>query len=98
MAREDRLLTTFRFEVTFDRAAGTGPQKLGDGGFQEVTGLEVEMDVSEHAEGGRNDGTIRLLGPGYTRHRTSGTSVGPRASQGRHSVTAFQGRHSVTGW
>lgn len=56
------LLTTFRFEVTFDRATGTGPQNLGDGGFQEVSGLEVEMDVAEHAEGGRNDGTIRLLG------------------------------------
>lgn len=62
VASDDLLLTTFRFEVTFDRSDGTGPQRLGHGGFQEVSGLEVEVDVSEHAEGGRNDGTVRLLG------------------------------------
>lgn len=62
MARDDLLLTTFRFEVTFDRAAGSGPQRLGDGGFQEVSGLEVEMDVGEFAEGGRNDGMVRWVG------------------------------------
>ena len=62
VARDDQLLTTFRFEVSFDRAAGDGPQKLGDGGFQEVTGLEVEMDVAEYQEGGRNDGVIRRVG------------------------------------
>lgn len=58
----DRLLTTFRFEVTFDRASGEGPQRLGDGGFQEVSGLEVELDVAEYLEGGRNDGVIRRVG------------------------------------
>ena len=62
VARDDQLLTTFRFEVSFDRAAGDGPQGLGDGGFQEVTGLEVEMDVAEYNEGGRNDGVIRRVG------------------------------------
>lgn len=62
MARDDLLLTTFRFEVTFDRSDGNGPRALGNGGFQEVSGLEVEVDVSEHAEGGRNDGVVRLLG------------------------------------
>ena len=62
VARDDQLLTTFRFEVSFDRAAGDGPQQLGDGGFQEVSGLEVEMDVAEYNEGGRNDGVIRRVG------------------------------------
>ena len=62
MAPDDLLLTTFRFEVTFDRVSGAGPQKLGDGGFQEVSGLEVEMDVVELEEGGRNDGVIRRVG------------------------------------
>ena len=58
----DLLLTTFRFEVRFDRVAGAGPQSLGDGGFQEVSGLDVEMDVVELEEGGRNDGVTRRVG------------------------------------
>jgi phage tail-like protein len=37
---------------------------LADGGFQECTGLEVEMDVQEYLEGGRNDGVIRRVGRG----------------------------------
>lgn len=37
---------------------------LGDGGFQECTGLEVEMDVQELKEGGRNDGVIQQVGQG----------------------------------
>ena len=41
--------------------------QLGDGGFQECTGLQIEMDVHEITEGGRNDGTVRLVGRGkYT--------------------------------
>ena len=36
--------------------------ELGDGGFQECSGLEVEMDVAEYQEGGRNDGIIRRAG------------------------------------
>jgi phage tail-like protein len=43
-------------------SAGGGPAQLGDGGFQEVSGLEVEADVHEYAEGGRNDGLLRRLG------------------------------------
>jgi phage tail-like protein len=35
---------------------------LGDGGFQECSGLEVEMDIKEYQEGGRNDGIIRRAG------------------------------------
>ncbi len=58
----DVLLTTFRFEVTFDRATGDGPRRLGDGGFQEVSGLDVELDVVDYEEGGRNDGVVRRIG------------------------------------
>src|SRR5262245_12587077 len=35
---------------------------LSDGAFQEVSGLEVELDVTEYLEGGRNDGAIRQVG------------------------------------
>ncbi len=56
------LLTAFRFEVIFRRISGAGPTTLGDGGFQEVSGLDVEMDVQEYLEGGRNDGVVRRLG------------------------------------
>jgi phage tail-like protein len=58
----DVLLTTFRFEVGFDRVTGEGPQRLGDGGFAEVSGLEVEMEVADLEEGGRNDAVTRRIG------------------------------------
>ena len=35
---------------------------LGDGAFQECSGLEVEMDVQEYLEGGRNDGVTKRVG------------------------------------
>lgn len=35
---------------------------FGAAGFQECTGLEIEMDVQELLEGGRNDGVIRRVG------------------------------------
>ncbi len=67
------LLRSFRFQVTLrkSRMAESGSQAsndspagtpLGDGGFQECSGLEVEMDVQEYLEGGRNDGVIRRAG------------------------------------
>jgi phage tail-like protein len=63
VALDELLLTTFRFEVTLDRVSGgEGPQHLGDGGFQEVSGLDVEMDIAEYQEGGRNDGVTRRVG------------------------------------
>jgi phage tail-like protein len=44
-------------------AAGEGyPQALGNGGFQECTGLEFEMDMQDYQEGGRNNGVIRRAG------------------------------------
>ena len=50
-----------------DRRSAAVRGQLGDGGFQECTGLEIEMDVQELQEGGRNDGTVRLVGRGkYT--------------------------------
>lgn len=67
------LLRTFRFQVKLRKSdnvelgsassndAPTGTS-LGDGGFQECGGLEVEMDVQEYQEGGRNDGVIRRVG------------------------------------
>ena len=46
---------------------GSSSGQLGDGGFQECTGLQIDMDVHEITEGGRNDGTVRLAGRGkYT--------------------------------
>jgi len=43
-------------------AAPTGSDILGNGGFQECSGLEIEMDVQEYQEGGRNNGVIRRAG------------------------------------
>jgi phage tail-like protein len=70
----DTLLRSFRFLVSLRRSAqveagarptpGSVPagDALGDGGFQECAGLEIEMDVQEYLEGGRNDGVIRRVG------------------------------------
>jgi len=59
------LAGTFNFRVTLNRAGGgSDVPKLGDGGFQECTGLELSMDVQELNEGGRNDGVVRLVGRG----------------------------------
>jgi len=63
MANE--LATTFNFRVTLSRAGGGGAAtEMGDGGFQEVGGLDVEMDAIDLQEGGRNDGVVRLVGRG----------------------------------
>jgi phage tail-like protein len=73
------LLTAFRFELQLRRSpvSPLGGRQLGqaaggnssgaalcDGGFQEVSGLEVEMDVLDLLEGGRNNAVIRRLGRG----------------------------------
>ncbi len=69
----DGLLRAFRFSVTLLRSPGaragagatradTGATRLGNGGFQECSGLELEQDVQEYLEGGRNDGIIRRIG------------------------------------
>ena len=70
------LLRSFRFQVkllqsTFGEegreadptsTAALAGSPLADGAFQECTGLDVEMDVQELVEGGRNDGVIRRVG------------------------------------
>ncbi|WP_255990896.1 phage tail protein [Chitinolyticbacter albus] len=50
-------------------ALDTPPEDTGgdeirapDGAFQEISGLEVSMDVADYNEGGRNDGVIRRAG------------------------------------
>ena len=47
-----------------DAAAAIDCKKplLGDGAFQECSGLEIEMDIDEYQEGGRNDGVIQRVG------------------------------------
>jgi len=75
-----KLAGTFNFVVSLRRSAdvpsglsgvaGTpagaseDAKPLCGGGFQECTGLEIEMDVQELQEGGRNDGVIRRVGRG----------------------------------
>src|SRR5262245_45953957 len=39
-----------------------GAAALGTGGFQECAGLEIEMDIQEYQEGGRNNGVVRRVG------------------------------------
>ncbi len=71
------LLPAFNFELQLRRspaavlgsaaapAPGNGSgELLCDGGFQEVSGLEIEMDVQDLLEGGRNQAVIRRLGRG----------------------------------
>jgi phage tail-like protein len=71
----DTLLRSFRFQITLLASrqavsgaptsfAGGGARRLGDGAFQECSGLEIEQDVQEYLEGGRNDGVIRRVGRG----------------------------------
>lgn len=45
-------------------SSGAAGEALCDGGFQEVNGLEIEMDVQDLLEGGRNNAVIRRLGRG----------------------------------
>lgn len=68
------LIRTFNFLVSLRRSStaeegapgaldpSTTGNALVDGGFQECTGLDIEMDVQDYQEGGRNDGVIRRIG------------------------------------
>lgn len=69
----DQLLRSFRFQIRLRKSAEvqSGSQtrsdsptgtELGDGAFQECSGLDIEMDVQEYLEGGRNDGVIKQVG------------------------------------
>ena len=72
----EQLLRSFRFEITLRQSAeapagsagkeapsgASSGDLLAPGAFQECTGLEIEMDVQEYLEGGRNDGVIQRVG------------------------------------
>jgi phage tail-like protein len=63
VAEGAELLQTFRFKVTLTRSnPGVRNAVLGDGFFSECSGLELEADVKEYLEGGRNDGVVRRVG------------------------------------
>ncbi|WP_433157877.1 phage tail protein [Kribbella sp. CA-247076] len=49
---------------TAQPTAGSTPagDRLGDGGFQECTGLTLDADLRDVLEGGSNDATVRRLG------------------------------------
>jgi phage tail-like protein len=57
------LAGTFNFRIKLTQS-DVPRTTLGNGGFQECTGLEIEMDVQELQEGGRNNGTVRRVGRG----------------------------------
>jgi phage tail-like protein len=59
----DLFARSFRFRVTLSPSAASGADgPIGDGAFQECSGLDVEMDVGEYVEGGRNNGVIQRAG------------------------------------
>lgn len=63
MAETVNLLQTFKFGVTLTASSpSAGGAGLGDGAFAECSGLQLEADVREYLEGGRNDGVIRRVG------------------------------------
>jgi phage tail-like protein len=64
---------TFRFRVTLSPSPPVPPppgkqpspaagSPLGNGAFQECSGLDLEMDVGEYIEGGRNNGVVQRSG------------------------------------
>jgi phage tail-like protein len=62
---EVELVQAFRFALTLTaspvhRVAPVA--QLTNGKFAECTGLELEADVREYLEGGRNDGVVRRVG------------------------------------
>jgi phage tail-like protein len=65
--RPPELVQTFRFSVTLALSPGVRPPNqtagpISDGKFAECSGLELDTDVREYLEGGRNDGVIRRVG------------------------------------
>lgn len=57
------LVSTFRFRITLQRKqASDGPTTVGHGGFQECSGLDIEMEVNEYLEGGRNNAVVQRAG------------------------------------
>ena len=59
----DRLARTFQFRVALAGSPGSGVSgDITDGAFAECSGLDVEMDVGEYVEGGRNNGVLQRMG------------------------------------
>lgn len=65
----DLFARTFRFRVELSNSPAPGGQgttaasgRLGDGAFAECSGLDLEMDVGEYVEGGRNNGVLQRAG------------------------------------
>jgi phage tail-like protein len=56
----ESLLRSFRFQIKLHNPSDGSA--LGDGAFQECSGLEIELDVKEYLEGGNNDAVIRQAG------------------------------------
>jgi phage tail-like protein len=58
------LVQTFRFSVklTITEPMDKWPEKWGDAGFSECSGLTLEADVKEILEGGFNFGVVRRTG------------------------------------
>lgn len=68
------LVQNFRFAVWLTLSPGADPSApaptggtapsahLGNGYFAECSGLDLEADVKEYLEGGRNDGVVRRVG------------------------------------
>jgi len=65
---DDLFALTFRFRVTLSNSPPTAPGAtaasgaLGNGAFAECSGLDLEMDVGEYVEGGRNNGVLQRAG------------------------------------
>jgi phage tail-like protein len=61
---EPTLLTTgFNFRVTLTRTGAQDTlETVAEAGFQECTGLDIEMEVQEYQEGGRNNGVYQRAG------------------------------------
>jgi phage tail-like protein len=59
--RTVELIQAFRFKVTLT-ASRAARVRLGNGEFAECSGLELESDIREYLEGGRNDGVVRRVG------------------------------------
>lgn len=59
------LVQAFQFTVTLTASPPVRrgvAAELGNGAFAECSGLELEADVREYLEGGRNDGVVRRVG------------------------------------
>ncbi len=56
--------STFRFQVWFTPDAQPTPasSRISDAGFSEVAGLEANIEVKAHNEGGRAEGARQLVG------------------------------------